>query len=445
MSLVKHLPRFRQAYRELAQLEQREKWSHGEIEAYQLERVNSLWGSAREHTRHYRELRQQRSLPLCFRSLDEFYSAVPILTKDEMRREPEAFRSDLKRPGDWVFTGGSTGQPFKVYWNSEATVESLRSRYRYYAMWGVDIFDRMAFLWGHSNSFAPGLAGWVARIKQPIVDLLRNRLRLSIYNLTQQQLKIYLTQISAYAPAALYSYPSALDLLATAAEEAGIEFPSIKLATVTGEVVQARAIEHITRVLGAPATVEYGTAECGPLAHEWPDRKLHVREDQVLLETLPAADGRYEIVVTVLANSAYPLIRYRLADMTDAPLDHPERGFRSLQRIIGRENDFIITRDGEQLHSSRFDAFFKYECRDVRRFRMQQRRDGSLTVSLELNSRTQNMDEVCSQISKLTGGQHVEVEVVEDIPLSPAGKLRTVQSEFDLASFLASRRGPARN
>src|SRR3954453_8049953 len=100
MPLVRQLPRFRQAYRELARLEQRENWSRNEIEAYQLERVNSLWSSACEHTRHYRELRQRRSLPLSFRSLDEFYSTVPILTKDGMRREPEAFRSDLKLPGD---------------------------------------------------------------------------------------------------------------------------------------------------------------------------------------------------------------------------------------------------------------------------------------------------------------------------------------------------------
>jgi phenylacetate-CoA ligase len=435
MTLARKLPRFQQAYRELARLEQREKWSRSEIETYQLERVNALWRTACENTPHYRELREQRALPTSFRSLNEYYASVPIVTKDEMRQKPDAFCSEIKQRGEWVFTGGSTGQPFKVYWPSEASVEALRSRYRYYAMWGVDIFDRMAFLWGHSNSFAPGLAGWVARIKQPIVDLLRNRLRLSIYDLTQTQLNIYAKQIIAFAPVAIYSYPSALDLLATAAEEASIEFPSIKLATVTGEVVQPRAIEHITRVLGAPATVEYGTAECGPLAHEWPDRKLHVREDQVLLETLPRGDGRFEIVVTILANTAYPLIRYRLADMTDAPLDNPEHGFRSLQRIIGRQNDLIVKRDGEPLHSARFDAFFKYECRDVRRFCMRQLRDGSIVVTLELKGDSeQNLEAVRRHISDLTGGQPVRLDIVDAIPLSPAGKLRTVQSDVELAT-----------
>jgi phosphoenolpyruvate phosphomutase len=438
MSLVKVLPRFRQAYRELGRLEEREKWSRAEIEAFQLERLNSLWGNACLNTRHYRELCKQRSLPASFRSLDEFYTAVPIVSKDDMRRDPDAYLSELRPRGEWISTGGSTGQPFKVYWTREGSIEALRSRYRYYAMWGVDIFDRIAFLWGHSNSFAPGLAGRLAKLKQPILDRLRNRLRLSIYNLSHAQVLKYLEQISAFEPLAIYSYPSALDVIASAAEEAGIEFPTLKLATVTGEVVQPRAVEHISRVFGAPTTVEYGTAECGPLAHEWPDRKLHVREDQILLETLPSRDGRFEIIVTVLANSAYPLIRYRLADMTDAPLDNPERGFRSLQRIIGRENDFIITREGERLHSARFDAFFKHECKDVRRFRLRQHRDGSVAVILELNGKTrQNLQDIRGRISDITGGHHVDVEIVEDIPLSPAGKLRTVQSEIDLASFAA--------
>jgi hypothetical protein len=55
----------------------------------------------------------------------------------------------------------------------------LRAKYRFQAMWGVDVFDRTAFLWGHSASLKPGLAGRVARAQQPVEDRLRNRLRLS--------------------------------------------------------------------------------------------------------------------------------------------------------------------------------------------------------------------------------------------------------------------------
>ena len=57
----------------------------------------------------------------------------------------------------------------------------LRCRYRMQAAWGVDFFDRSAMLWGHSASLKPGLAGYLALVRLPVEDWLRNRLRLSAY------------------------------------------------------------------------------------------------------------------------------------------------------------------------------------------------------------------------------------------------------------------------
>src|SRR4051812_25213608 len=136
MTLVKKLPRFQQAYRELVRLEQRETWSRSEIETYQLERVNALWRNACENTPHYRELKSQRSLPTSFRSLNEYYASVPIVTKDEMRQKPDAFCSEIKQRGEWVFTGGATGEPFKNYFACGGFFVGVRFRVWDYSGWG---------------------------------------------------------------------------------------------------------------------------------------------------------------------------------------------------------------------------------------------------------------------------------------------------------------------
>ena len=53
------------------------------------------------------------------------------------------------------------------------------------------------------------------------------------------------------------------------------------------------------------------------------------------VETLPRDDARFDIVLTVLANPSFPLIRYSIGDITDAPLEIPARGRAILKNIAG--------------------------------------------------------------------------------------------------------------
>src|SRR4051812_27808502 len=101
MKLLKYLPRFRQAQRELRRLEERERWTRSEIEAFQLERVNALWNHARRHTTYYRQLIAERSLPHRFRSLEEFVTSVPVVSKDDLRNDLNGFRSETRPRGEW--------------------------------------------------------------------------------------------------------------------------------------------------------------------------------------------------------------------------------------------------------------------------------------------------------------------------------------------------------
>ena len=200
MKLIQYLPRFQVALRSLQAMAERETWPRSVIEAFQLERLNSVWKYAVAYVPYYRELRTKAGLPLRFSSLEEFTSTVPVLSKSEVRTTPQRFLSEQRRSGEWKRTGGSTGTPMNVYWASEAHLETLRCKYRFYAMWGIDIFDRSAFLWGHSASFAPGLAGLVARFRQPLEDRLRNRIRLSAYELGPDDLNTYLRKILRFRP-----------------------------------------------------------------------------------------------------------------------------------------------------------------------------------------------------------------------------------------------------
>ena len=191
------------------------------------------------------------------------------------------------------------------------------------------------------------------------------------------------------------------------------------------------------------AAVEYGSIECGLIAEEWPDRTLRVREDVVFVETLPREDGRYEIVVSVLNNPSFPLLRYALGDVTDASLNCPDHGFAILKNVAGRNNDFIVTRSGRFLHSARFDALTKYHSQAIQGFQIRQDANGALAVMLELNPRSVPADLDAAglqrKIHELVEGYPVRLEIVESIPQTPAGKHRIVISH--LAGALIGERG----
>ncbi|MGD0898902.1 MAG: hypothetical protein ABR915_13775 [Thermoguttaceae bacterium] len=432
MNLLRYLPRFRAAYRSLPLLAAREQWRRGEIESFQLERLNRVWQHAVAHVPHYREMAARQRLPATFGSLAAFQAAVPILTKAEVRAEPKRFLSERRSPGIWRRTAGSTGIPLSVYWAHDAHWEVLRTQYRFYEAWNVDIFDRKVFLWGHATCRPPGLSGWLGRFRMPIEDRLRGRLRLSACCVGRDDLREYLRRIAGFRPVSLYGYSQSLCLLAREAEVAGFSCDSLRLAVLTSEPLLPSTVERVERVFGAPAVSEYGSTECGLIAQEWPDRILRVREDTVLVETLPSEGRNHEIIVSPLNNPSFPLLRYNLGDATDAPLERPERGFAVLKNVTGRPGDFLISRSGRYIHSTWFDITLRYFSPAIRCFRIRQRADGSVWAAIELDGSDPPFDVAAleQRIREVVEGYPARVEIVDSIPTTAVGKHRLVVSEL---------------
>ncbi len=431
MKLIRYLPRFQQAYRSLATLAERERWSRDQIESFQLQRLNAVWSHAVAHVPYYRSLALRSDLPSSFSTLEAFKAGVPVLSKASVQANPDACLSERVEPGTWWRTGGSTGTPMRVYWSHAAHKEVMRAKYRHLEMWGCDIFDRTAVLWGHSASFAPGLAGRVDAVQTRLEDRLRGRLRLSAYQLGHDNLRQYLAQIAAFRPRTIYGYGSALHLLAREAEAVQFQCDSLKMFTLTGEPAFSYMVDSIERTFGVPATVEYGSHECGLTAYEHPDRTLRVREDLVLCESSLRQDRRHDIVISVLTNPSFPILRYAIEDVTDAPVKLPDEGFAVLSNVSGRNNDLVVTQSGRYVHSATFDALFKYGQSGIRRFRVRQHADGGITASVEPSDPATVIDTtwLTERLMELVEGYPVRVTVVDELPQTAAGKHRMVLSD----------------
>ena len=430
--LASHLPRFRRARRTMDAMRHRESWDRSQIEAFQLRRLNALWESSIRSVPFYQRLQSKYELPGSFATLGEFQCLVPTLSKEQVRSDPRSFLSHDRYPGRWHRTGGSTGVPMRVFWSHAAHREMLCCKYLQARDFGVDIFGRTVFVWGHAESFSPGVRGRVDRFFRPTSDMLRNRLRLSAYHLDQFTCAEHLRRIRAFRPHLIYAYSSALEQLARCNDRSS-SFDDLRVCVVTAEPAPEPTIRRIQESFGVETVIEYGSVECGIIACEGRDRVLRIREDVCFVEALKV-DATYELIVTVLNNPAFPLIRYAIGDHTSGPIRRPTTGLSMLSDVIGRDNDFLTTACGKHVHPNAIKHIF--EQSDVGRFRCHQQPDGKLLVLLEHHTRAS--DEMqkrwIDQLSRLLEGTPVEIKTVPRLLPNRAGKHRFVISESTTAA-----------
>ena len=431
MNLVRCLPQFRLADREMTVLAEREAWTRSQIEAFQLKRLNELWLQATEFVPYYQQLKNSLRLPDTFCDLNEFRESVPLLDRLVVKTQQEQLLSRKRARGHWGASGGSTGQPTRFFRDQAAHNESQNYHYRMYQQHGVDFFDRHAYVWGSFNSYAPGLGGLIYRCTQPVKDRLRNRLRLSAYNLNRHALAEYVGRMQRFQPRVVWGFSTAVYLLALEAEARQIKMPSLKVAVLTSEPAFPHMVESVERAFDARVVRQYGSTENGVIAFDTPDGTMRVREDMTLVETVANNQGTYDLVLTRLNNPSFPLIRYAIGDATDRPLETPAQGFAVMGEIIGRTSDVLVTKNGNWIHPQRLAPVFDYVM-EIRRYAVHQDAQGKVTCLLELTTSDTPFDthSLHQQLTQVLEGFPVEMKVVEQIPVTRSGKTRIIVSEI---------------
>lgn len=433
MRIARHLPRFRRAEGELAELAARERWSAAQMRTFQLERLNALWSHAAQHVPYYRALARERRLPPRFDSLDQYLSAMPILGKETLRHRSQEFVSAVAGPGKWRSTSGSTGVPMRFFASARTHQAILRYQYRFRQAWGLELFDRSAFFGGGGSTRGRrGLKALASAAREAITDRLRNRVRLPVHQMGSADLTRQLRRMERLRPTYLYGYSRAIHLLALEAAARGFRCESLRVVMMTSEPAFPHMVAAVERAFRVPAVIEYGSTECGVTAYEWPDRTLRVRSDHVLMETVPRADGRYDIVKTVLDNLDFPLLRYRIEDVTDAPLGATDEAFPTLLNVGGRNDDVLYAADATPVHPTEIDRIFEStDHPTVRRYRLHQSAQGDILAQVEpIAGARVDPAAIRAAISRAVPGRGVRVELVANVPQTSAGKHRPITSDW---------------
>lgn len=422
------------------------------IQAHKLRRLLTL---VEQHCPFYRD--RFRAAGLDVRD--------PGLTAGALRSLPLLERADVTNhlreltwhdcpggPPQPYNTGGSTGSPLKFYIDRCRQAADWAARWRTRSWWNIHPGDREIMLW----------AGPLNRTRHDRLRNLRdhmlNQFILDAFNMSDETMNAYATRIREFRPRLLYGYASSLALLARHMLGKGdVLTPdeSPRVIFVTGETVVPQDSGDIQNAFGCPVVVEYGARDCGLMACGCPAGRLHVNEENIIVEVLdsqgqPVGPGEVgEVVITSLESFATPMIRYRVGDIAVLPADVDEQPHRrctcgraslQLAEVRGRVTDQIVCRSGHgvrRMHALSL-IYVLREAEGMRQFRIVQTSVNRLDIEVVTDQRfTPEVERsvVEGLRRRMAGDTEIRIVRCNNIAPTASGKHACVVSQVELNSI----------
>jgi phenylacetate-CoA ligase len=339
----------------LEELEKTQWYSRADIEALQLQKLQTLLKNAAERS------------PWHARRIEKSGINFEIITFDEFRNLPTMTRADAQQHGNemaWptvpggsfrYTTGGSSGQPLIFNYGRSRQASDAAGRIRARRWWGVNVGDPEVYLWGAPVELDK--TDWIKTIR----DRLLNQLVLNAFEMSPDNMALYLTALEKFKPKCIYGYASSVALLATYAHQHNrqLSLPDLKVVCTTGEPLYPEQRQLISEIFNVPVANEFGSRDIGFTAHENSHQQMLLMSESIILEILdhqdnPVSAGETgEAVMTGLCSEAQPFIRYRTGDMVklSTDLDKDGRGLHVIEEVVGRNTDFLVHENGSIVHA----------------------------------------------------------------------------------------------
>ena len=332
-----------------------EEKSVAELEAVRQERLTEMLTHAVRHVPFYRERVARGTKP----ELIEF----PVLA----RREIKANFLDLMIPAlrheyekrhqargySWleVKTGGSTGVPTTVIHDSEFRDHGRASRLYSQYLCGFPFGEPYFKLWGSMKDISRSRESMEQRL---IRRLSRQRI-FNAFQMSELNMAEYIGIMNRSKINHLMAYVDALFQISRYALRKNIDVRPLKsIMSCAGTLTDAMRAD-ILRAFHGKIHNKYGTRECSDMICECEEGGLHIFSHQVVIEVvdecnrpLPAGTaGR--MLITLLFNRSFPLIRYEIGDVGSLGGGSClcGRPFPLMEKIEGRSIEFLTNNEGE--------------------------------------------------------------------------------------------------
>ena len=370
---------------------------------------------------------------------EEDWVLIPILEKKMIRENAESILSadvvDHKGVGPSE-TGGSTGKPLVVY-------KSKRLHY--------EILGWRALKWyGISPAMNEGIVH--RRVPTTPKQKFTNRLiwwptkraYLNATRITDDDLRLFVSDLKAKDIKWLVGYCGALELLADYINKNGICVDCVKLVWSTSSPLTDIVRQKLGSAFHCDVMDQYGCCEMGHIAIQKPKEQfLTVNSDYVHVDIVnqsgsPSDNEQIgDVCITDLNTFEFPLIKYRLGDRSRIlkKMEQSEDGFPKLAFVKGRITDMLYQPDGAVLDGSFLTTVCDKYHQYISSYQIYQKKDYSIIFYVVPKGKGSDstIKKIENNLRELVKNKvDIDTKIVEDIK-DFAGKRKFIISEIALS------------
>lgn len=403
-----------------------------ELDAVQVKMLRGILKHAYANVPLYRDkFRSTGVYPDDIKCVEDLQK-LPLTTKKDVQ---ESFPSRILPPGTdlsrcWISrTSGSTGIPFRMVYGTRDEDYQKAVALRPNLSCGQNLRDRWAVFTSPSHVVKKK---WFQKLRIFTPEFV------SLFDKPDDQIQA-LKQIN---PDVIDGYASSIHLVAKRLQETGTDGIHPRLIYSTSELLTQDMRRCIETTFGVDVLDQFGCVELGRTAWECHEHAgYHIDCDAVVMEFLRdgsavAPGERGEMVYTGLYNYTMPLIRYAVGDV-GVPGDEIcpcGRGLPLMKLIEGRSDAFMKVPNG-QIFSPIIWTVLMREIPGIGQFKVIQERIDRLNVLVVKGSDFSGatIPQIQREIKAAMGEEMVvDVDIVEEIPRDPSGKVRCAVSKVEI-------------
>jgi phenylacetate-CoA ligase len=332
-----------------------------EILALQNRRVRSIVAHAYETVPYYREVIDQAGLSLKdFQTADDL-AKLPILTPNQLAREPERFLSHRYANGRslQLHSSGTSGRLRKIHYDPGALFMALAHGHRQRLVLAHFVGRTLSYREMVSNR--PGSIAFRIRDFYESYSWVPGNINLERRVLSPgDAFEDNVEKINAFQPDVLRGYGSYIGALFRRARELGLHIFRPRAVVYGGDRMADADRSLVEAEFGVPVLSTYQAAEALRIAFQCERQEgFHVSLDHTAVRVIDASGnpvspgGSGEIVISNLTNRATVLLNYKLDDVVTLGREPCPCGrtLPTIERIDGRADDLIALPGGRLIHS----------------------------------------------------------------------------------------------
>jgi phenylacetate-CoA ligase len=406
-------------------LQKSQWWSEDRLNEYQNEKLRLLINHAYSNVPYYNETFKKLKLtPEDIKTKADLYK-LPLLTKEIIRENfPNKLVAANIPKKNIVLSGssGSTGQPLQYYRSVEALSFSRACNLRGWYWMGFRLGDPYMKI----STIAR------ASLYKKLQDKINNSYHVHSKSMTHEDILKMINVIRKSNVKFLRGYPASLYIIAKYLNENGIDDIYLTAVNTTSEPLYPNMRALIEKMFHCHVFDSY-SAEGSAVISQCEHHDLyHIASEKAITEFQRNGElvesGKAKMIFTDLTNFVTPFIRYDVKDYVQISPSKCKcgRNLPSVEKIEGRDTDILITPSGKFITFYFFAGYFEHQ-NYIDMFQMKQDTISDFTLKIVINENfTSEMEKkIYADILEVMGKDvKLNIEVVDDIPLTTSGKRR---------------------